>query len=188
LPLLKHPLLIQASLAAFALMISNGTLAFALPLNVELMERTTETTGMLLSTFGIVALIVFLTPINTIFDKISAIKLTLAGLLLIVSALIIFSLAASLYINFFAMILYGIGFAFTFPSMNQIVADASADVDRGKAYGIFYAFFLLGVVAGFTISGWIAEAAGIPFLASSIIMIAIVVFIAFIAQKNKQLI
>src|SRR5690625_7305551 len=31
LPLLKHPLLIQASLAAFALMISNGTLAFALP-------------------------------------------------------------------------------------------------------------------------------------------------------------
>src|SRR5690625_5558297 len=73
LPLLKHPLLIQASLAAFALMISNGTLAFALPLNVELLERTTEKTGMLLSTFGIFALIVFISHINTIFDKISAI-------------------------------------------------------------------------------------------------------------------
>lgn len=188
LPLLKHPLLIQASLAAFALMISNGTLAFALPLNVELMERTTETTGMLLSTFGIVALIVFLTPINTIFDRISAIKLTLSGLLLIGSALIILSFSASLNINFFAMIIYGIGFAFTFPSMNKIVADASADVDRGKAYGIFYAFFSLGVVAGSTISGWVAEAAGIPFLASAIIMIAIGIFIAFIAQKNKQFI
>src|SRR5690625_4301130 len=155
LPLLKHPLLIQASLAAFVLMISNGTLAFALLLNVELMERTTETTGMLLSTFGIVALLVFLTSINTIFDKISAFKLTLAGLLLIGSALIILSFSASLNINFFAMIIYGIGFAFTFPSMNKIVADASADVDRGKAYGIFYAFFSLGVVAGSTISGWI---------------------------------
>src|SRR5699024_12073449 len=90
LPLLKHPLLIQASLAAFALMISNVTLAFVLPLNVELMERTTETTSMLLSTFGIVALIVFLTPINTTFDRISAIKRTLSGLFLIGRAWIIF--------------------------------------------------------------------------------------------------
>src|SRR5699024_12740308 len=60
LPLLKHPLLIQASLAAFALMISNGTLAFALSLNVELMERSNETTGMLLCNFGIVVLILLL--------------------------------------------------------------------------------------------------------------------------------
>src|SRR5690625_6653757 len=117
------------------------------------MDRTTETTSMLLRTYGIVALIVFLTPINTIFDIISAIKLTLAELVLIGSALNILSFSASLNINFFAMIIYGIGFAFTFPSMNKIVADASADVDRGKAYGIFYAFFSLGVVAGCTISG-----------------------------------
>src|SRR5699024_7672819 len=72
LPLIKHPLIILSSLAAFALMVSNGTLAFALPLNVEAMARTTETTGMLLSTFGIVALIVFLTPINCIYDRFSA--------------------------------------------------------------------------------------------------------------------
>src|SRR5699024_9163161 len=58
-PIIKHPAILLASLAAFALMVSNGTLAFALPLNVEAMERATDTTGMLLSTFGIVALIVF---------------------------------------------------------------------------------------------------------------------------------
>src|SRR5699024_12282441 len=106
----------------------------------------------------------------------------------ILSAFQILSFSAPLNINFFAMIIYGIDFAFTFTSMNKIVADASDDVDRGKAYGIFYAFYSLGVVAGSTISGWIAEAAGIPFLACAIIMIAIGVFIAFIAQKNKQLI
>src|SRR5699024_12294574 len=76
LPLLKHPLLIQDSLAAFALIIRNGTLAFALLLNVELMERTTETTGRLLGTIVIGALIVLVTPRNTIVDKITAIKLT----------------------------------------------------------------------------------------------------------------
>lgn len=186
-PLLKHPILIQASLAAFALMVSNGTLAFALPINVELMGRTTETTGMLLSTFGIVALIVFLSPINTIFDRISAIKLVLTGLLLIGIALITLSFTTALNVSFIAMIIYGLGFAFIFPSMNKIVADASADVDRGKAYGIFYAFFSLGVVAGSTISGWVAQTSGLPFLVSAIIMISIGVFIGIIANKQKQL-
>lgn len=187
-PLLKHPLLIQASLAAFALMISNGTLAFALPLNVELMGRTTETTGMLLSTFGIVALFVFLTPINTIFDRISAIKLVLTGIVLIGVALITLSYTVELNISFLAMVIYGTGFALIFPSMNKIVADASADVDRGKAYGIFYAFFSLGAVAGSTISGWVAETSGLPFLVSAVLMISIGIIIGFIAKNNKQLI
>src|SRR5699024_1820017 len=104
------------------------------------------------------------------------------------SALIILSFSASLNINFFAMIIYGIGFAFTFPSMNKIVADASADVDRGKAYGIFYAFFSLVVVAGSTISGCITEVASISCLCNAINMTAIGVVIAFIDQKNKQVI
>lgn len=187
LPLLKHPLLIQASLAAFALMISNGTLAFALPINVELMGRTTETTGMLLSTFGIVALLVFLTPMNRIFDQVDDIKLVLSGLLLIGISLISLSFIITLPLSFLAMIIYGLGFALIFPSMNKIVADASADVDRGKAYGIFYAFFSLGVVAGSTISGWVAENLGLPFLVSAILMISIGVFIGFIAKNNNQL-
>src|SRR5699024_12778245 len=75
LPSIKHPAILLASLAAFALMVSNGTLAFELPLSVEAMERATDTTGMLLSTFGIVALIVLLTPLNRIYDAFSAIKL-----------------------------------------------------------------------------------------------------------------
>src|SRR5690625_3587016 len=42
-PLLKHPLILQASLAAFALMVSNGTLAFALPLKVDDLGLTSQT-------------------------------------------------------------------------------------------------------------------------------------------------
>src|SRR5699024_6826523 len=72
-PLLKHPLLLQSSLAAFALMVSNGTLAFALPLKVEEFNMASDATGMLLSIFGIVALIIFLTPINRIYDSFSPI-------------------------------------------------------------------------------------------------------------------
>src|SRR5699024_9098062 len=103
-PLIKHPLIILSSLAAFSLMISNGTLAFALPLNVEIMGRSTAATGMLLSTFGIVALIVFLTPLNRIYDHFSPVKLVMAGLGLIGIGMIILSLNTQFLINFMAMI------------------------------------------------------------------------------------
>src|SRR5699024_7105086 len=90
-PLIKHPFILLASFAAFSLMVSNGTLAFALPLNVEVMGRATDTTGMLLSTFGIMALIIFLTPLNFIYDRFSAIHLIMIGLSLIGIGMIILS-------------------------------------------------------------------------------------------------
>lgn len=184
-PLIKHPLIILASLAAFALMISNGTLAFALPLNVEEMGRGTATTGMLLSTFGIVALIVFMTPLHRIYDRFPAIRLIAIGLFVIGIGMIILSLSTSFIINFIAMIIYGFGFAFIFPSMNKVIADASTKVDRGKAYGVFYAFFSLGVVVGSTASGWFAEILGLPFLVCAIIMFASVTVIILIQHKRQ---
>src|SRR5690625_5077269 len=182
-PLIKHPLIILSSLAAFSLMVSNGTLAFALPLNVEVMGRTTAATGMLLSTFGIVALIVFLTPINLIYDKFSSIKLVMIGLSFIGLAMIILSFSTEFIINFIAMVIYGFGFSFIFPSMNKIVAEASTEVDRGKAYGIFYAFFSLGVVIGSSLSGTIAGTLGLPFLVCAIIMFIATTIIYFISKN-----
>ena len=88
--------------------------------------------------------------------------------------------------NFIAMIIYGLGFAFIFPSMNKIIADASTEVDRGKAYGVFYAFFSLGVVAGSTVSGFFAETAGLPFLACAIIMFIAAVIILSIGKKANN--
>lgn len=187
-PLLKHPLLMQASLAAFALMVSNGTLAFALPLKVSDMGLTTETTGMLLSIFGIVALIVFLTPLNRIYDKFSSISLVLVGLSLIGVALIMLSFIPGFSSSIISMVVYGGGFALVFPSMNQIVAETSTKVDRGKAYGIFYAFFSLGAVAGSFISGAVAEVLGLPFLVSAAIMLGSAFVLWLISRKTGKII
>src|SRR5699024_10962761 len=104
-PLLKHTLILLASFAAFSLMVSNGTLAFALPLNVEVMGRTTETTGMLLSTFGIMALIIFLTRVNFIYDRFSAVHLIMLGLSFIGIGMIILSWYATFMSNFIAMVI-----------------------------------------------------------------------------------
>src|SRR5699024_7016241 len=98
-PIIKHPLIILASLASFSLMVSNGTLAFALPLNVEVMEKGTETTGILLSTFGIVALIVFMTPLHKIYDRFKAVQLIALGLFLIGIGMVILSVSQCLAVT-----------------------------------------------------------------------------------------
>src|SRR5699024_3613329 len=124
---------IQASLAAFALMISNGTLAFALPIKVEEMNMTSATTGMLLSVYGIVALVVFLTPLNRIFDKRSPLSLVVLGISFIGFVHIMLNFVNTFEISLMLMVIYGVGFSFVFPSMNRIVTDASSVIERGKA-------------------------------------------------------
>ena len=186
LPLLKHPLIIQASLAAFALMISNGTLAFALPLKVEAMGMTSATTGMLLSTYGVVALIVFLSPLNKMYDRFSPITLVVIGIVFIGSVHVMLNFVSIYWVSMTLMVIYGIGFALVFPSMNRIVTDASSVVDRGKAYGIFYAFFSLGAVLGSFVSGATAEAFGLPFLSSAITMLSIAIILWIVAKKTQD--
>lgn len=185
-PLLKHPLVLQASFAAFALMISNGTLAFALPLKVAEMGLTSETTGMMLSIYGIVALIIFLTPLNRIYDSLSSVHLTVVGIMIIGSVHILLNIISIYWLSLVLMVVYGIGFAFVFPSMNKIVANASTKVDRGKAYGIFYAFFSLGAVSGSFVSGATAETLGLPFLSSAITMISVAIILFIISRKHPE--
>lgn len=68
--LFRHPGIQRAFAGAFFLMFSQGVLALILPLKVESLGFDTKTTGILLSTFGVVAILVFLLPINRIFDRV----------------------------------------------------------------------------------------------------------------------
>ncbi|WP_373894221.1 MFS transporter [Virgibacillus sp. CBA3643] len=184
-PLLKHPLLIQASLAAFGLMVSNGTLAFALPLKVQEMGLDSATTGMLLTTFGVIAIIIFLSPTNAIYEKISPIYLVITGLTIIGLVHLSLNFTAIPWVSFLLMMIYGVGFALVFPSMNQIVSEVSTMVDRGKAYGIFYAFFSLGSVAGSSLSGATTEVFGLPFTSSATIMLGISVILFVMSGRRR---
>lgn len=185
-PLLKNKLLLQASLAAFALMVSNGTLSFALPIKVAEMGASSSTTGTLLSTFGIIALIVFLTPINKIYDRIAPVRLVVVGLIIISSVHVLLNFAVTPVMSYGLMTIYGFGFAFVFPSMNRMVAEASSKVDRGKAYGIFYALFSFGAVVGSFLSGLAIEITGLPFSSSATIMLLIGLYILFTTKRRSH--
>ncbi|HLR09324.1 MAG TPA: MFS transporter [Bacillota bacterium] len=185
-PLLKNPAVLQASLAALALMISNGTMAFALPLKVAEMDLTSAATGMLLSLFGITALVVFLTPLNRIYDKYVPVVLVTIGIGIIGFVHIMLNIVSQVGIVTSLMIVYGIGFALVFPSMNKMINNAASSVDRGKAFGIFYAFFSLGVVAGSIVSGTSSETLGMPFLSSATTMVVVVIILLFISRIKRQ--
>lgn len=171
LPLIKNKGLLFASFAAFLLMVSNGTLAYAFPLKTEALGLSASATGIYISLFGITALLVFLTPVNQIFDVLSSYKLILWGLGFVTLSMISLHFFTHQLAYFITMIVYGIGFSFIFPSMNKIVTESTTEKDRGKAFGIFYAFFSLGVVFGALVSGLVTQYWPLPFLISSIILL-----------------
>lgn len=59
------------------------------------------------------------------------------------------------------MALYGLGFGLIFPAANAQVADAARPSERGSAFGIFYAFYSVGVILGAGAAGLVAGRADV---------------------------
>lgn len=163
--------LLTAFSGAFFLMFSQGVLAYMLPLKVVHLGFDSKTSGLLLSTFGLVAILVFILPINRIFDRVKPIKTLAFGMGVMGLSLLILGEIESLQLMYICMGLYGIGFAFLFPSINSLLIDSTKPIYRGKAYGYFYAFFSLGVVVGSSITGFLELTAKGGFFLTGIILI-----------------
>ncbi|MFJ8248258.1 MFS transporter [Peribacillus asahii] len=163
--------IVKAFIGAFLLMFSQGALAYMLPLKVIGLGYDTQTSGLLLSTFGIVAILVFLLPTNIVFDRIKPMFTLAFGMTVMGLSLLLLSQMVSLPSLYVCMALYGIGFAFLFPSINSLLVHAVEPAHRGKAYGYFYAFFSLGVVAGSGLTGLLAFTAAGGFLFTGSLLI-----------------
>lgn len=153
--LLNNRHLLNAYLSVFGLMFSQGILAYMLPLKVELIGSGAATTGMLMSVFGLSVICLFVLPTNRLSDKVGRRKPMLAGLLIIAISLALLGVFRLLPVMFMIMVSYGVGFALLFPAVTASVTDHVAEHDRGKAFGLYYAFFSLGVVVGPFFVGWL---------------------------------
>ncbi|MCW1929215.1 MFS transporter [Bhargavaea beijingensis] len=174
--LFRHPGVVRAFAGAFFLMFSQGVLALVLPLRVEAIGFDTKTSGLLLSIFGIVAILIFVLPTNRLFDRIRP-EATLAfGIALMGASMLFLSVAGQLPLLYAAMSLYGIGFAFLFPSVNSLLIDSTDAHYRGKAYGYFYAFFSMGVVAGSGLIGLLDLDAHGAFLLTGAVLLAVAAY------------
>lgn len=164
--------LLRAFMGAFFLMFSQGVLAYMLPLKVSGLGLPAQMSGLLLSVFGIAAILVFLLPVNRLFDSVKPIYTLIAGFLLMGSSLFLLSAVSAASLLYFSMISYGVGFALLFPSINSLLIDSTTARSRGKAYGYFYAFFSIGVVAGSSFTGALALSADRGFITSGVLLIS----------------
>ncbi|TQR21846.1 MFS transporter [Psychrobacillus vulpis] len=163
--------LVKAFTGAFFLMFSQGVLAYMLPLKVLHLGFDSKISGLLLSTFGFVAILVFVLPINRIFDRVKPIKTLAFGMSLMGLSMLLLGQTETLQWMYGWMCLYGIGFAFLFPSINSLLIDSTDATYRGKAYGYFYAFFSIGVVIGSSVTGLLELTANGGFILTGIILI-----------------
>ena len=93
--LLKSEPLLQAYIGAFTLMFSQGIVTYMLPVKVEALALKASTTGMMLSVFGITAILFFLLPTNRIYDRFNRSKLMLIGIAVMALALSLLGLFAT---------------------------------------------------------------------------------------------
>ncbi len=185
--LFHHPGMVRAFAGAFFLMFSQGVLALVLPLKVEALGFDTKTSGMLLSTFGVVAILIFLLPINRIFDRVRPMVTLAFGISLMGLAMLLLSHIEQLNYLYIAMAIYGSGFAFLFPSINSLLIDSSSAEFRGKAYGYFYAFFSIGVVAGSSVIGYLDLTYKDGFMLTGIILLAVALYALMGMKTNRSI-
>ncbi|KZE39943.1 multidrug transporter [Bhargavaea cecembensis] len=183
--LFRHAGVVRAFAGAFFLMFSQGVLALVLPLRVEALGFDTKTSGLLLSVFGLVAILIFILPTNRLFDRVRP-EATLAfGIALMGASMLFLSSAGQLPLLYAAMSLYGVGFAFLFPSVNSLLIDSTDAHYRGKAYGYFYAFFSIGVVAGSGLIGLLGLNARGAFLLTGAVLLAVAAYALSGLRRTK---
>jgi MFS transporter, DHA1 family, multidrug resistance protein len=168
-------------------MFSQGVLALVLPLKVEALGFDTKMTGLLLSTFGVVAILIFLLPINRIFDRVRPMVTLAFGISLMGLAMLFLSQIEQLNYLYIAMAIYGVGFAFLFPSINSLLIDSSSAEFRGKAYGYFYAFFSIGVVVGSSVIGFLNLTYKGGFMLTGIILLAVALYALMGLKKSRPI-
>lgn len=145
---LRNPSAATAYYGAFALMFAMGALTYSLPLKAEALGLPDQAAGLMLSVFGVVAISLFVLPSNRWFDQTSPLRLCAVGGAIVIVSLFTLSMTGQQMGMYAVMAVYGLGFALLFPSLNALLVSQVRPEHKGKAFGMFYAFFSLGVVAG----------------------------------------
>ncbi|RLL46712.1 MFS transporter [Oceanobacillus piezotolerans] len=175
--------LLLAFLGALSLAASQGILAYMLPLKVVSIGMDDRISGMLISVFGIVAILFFVSPTNRIFDKYRNEMILPIGLLTIAVSQTLSSFASSQMVFIISMTIYGIGFALIFPSMAGLISEYSSDYERGKAFGLFYGFISVGSFLGSSLTGMFSLTPDQGFISAAVFLLIVSATILLTTKK-----
>jgi len=181
---IKIPVIQFAYVSIFLLLLMQGLLTYTLPLKVKELHLVQEMTGIYLSVFGIIAILFFVLPSNRIFDRINNVSLMLGGLFTISLAILGMGFVSSSLGILLCMVFYGIGFALLFPSTSTTIMNVTNLQNRGKAFGIYYACFSLGVISGSFLGGLLGTSTTLIFTIGAAVVF-IVSFLMLITRNRK---
>lgn len=148
--------------AAVALTFGLGTIVTYLPLYLDDLGYGGAQTGAAFSAFALVALLIMVSPASRSASMVGRVAPMGIGLVFVGIGLLLMGIWPTLLAVLGFMALFGLGFGLIFPAANALVADATLPGERGTAFGIFYAFYSMGVVLGATTSGFVATQVWIP--------------------------
>jgi len=164
---------------SFALFFTLGVVTVLLPIRAAQISPDGALGGMMISTFGVVAILVFLLPTNKMYDYFNPQKILTSGMFTVAMSQAFLAVSINKLPIFLSMGVFGLGFALMFPAMTTIIMNWVPIVHRGKAFGIFYACFSLGVVVGSFSVGLLKASPEIGFIISSVIVFLMALYVRY---------
>ncbi len=170
--------LVRVYLGVLVMTFSIGCLLNILPITLEDVGAAPRMAGIAFSTFSLASMAIMASPLQRAAKNSSRARAIAGGLFLLAISNLALALfgGPSLTVSVFpAMLIFGVGFGFVFPSLSASIATRTDRGRRGAAFGIFYAIYSLGIFLGASVSGAIPEfgaESGSRFLAPALILLA----------------
>jgi DHA1 family multidrug resistance protein-like MFS transporter len=185
--LLTNRRLAGACLAALALTVGLGTLVTHLPQALAARGETATRSGLAFTIYALVAMVVMAGPLNRLSDRVDRFGPVAVGLALVGAGMTLLGLVGGAAGVAAGMGVVGLGFGLLFPAATALVAESSSRAQRGLAFGLFYAVYSLGVVAGALLSGligqWSGLASGVPFLWGAAVALVAVPAVLLVGRR-----
>ena len=182
--MLKRRGLIGPYCTIFAQYFSFGGVVTLLPLYLKNLGMEAFHVGILLAVFAVL-FIVLQMPVGTLSDRVGRARLTTAGLALGIVALVLLPWMTAFPLLAIVMALYGAAYGMIFPSVSAMVADHTAEEERGLGTGIFHALLTAGVAIGAPVLGWVGSMVGVqPGLILSAGVMVLALAVTLVVRKN----
>lgn len=141
-----------ANAAGFAASFGMGAVTLMLPLQMEQLGFAASRAAGVFSIFAVVAV----SAMFGVGRSRGGVHVIIPGLSAVAAGFAVLSLGTSFAVSAVGMAIFGLGFGLIYPTVNAQVALLFDVEQRGRAYGIFYAFFSLGVVLAPPLVGWLS--------------------------------
>ncbi len=177
--LYSNPQLRGAFIFALGTMGATGTLATFLPVRTGILGLSHAQTGMLFASFALTAVFVQMLWPGILRGFIRGdCRGCVWGQFFLATALIMAALWQSLGCLFAALIIYGLGFGLSFQGMLGLVMEGSQTGWRGRAIGIYFAFYSFGAAVVPPLGGllWQYIPSLFPFYTSAAFAIIVLIY------------